>query len=543
MTTMIEDKNRSFCHDCERWMARQGKSESGNQRYVCGGCSRRTTQTLDESLNNTDYHKGYDTDAALERVQALRLAIRNGANRFVVTTAVNNSPVEYAAWKSLKRFCSDRGAHLIVIPISYKNISLYTANQEYTKKWTSTVEPYLIDEPLRIGNKCWVKADIGIQATAANPLSGMAPLAGDKWCIFGHSQMALEPIPTPLGQLPGRMYTTGAITQKSYSRTKVGAKASFHHVCGALYIEVDNKRTFIRQLNADHKGHIADLTDLYTPDEVFRNQPALSLTTGDEHVKWMRPNVKIATYTAPKSLVNVCKPTFIVRHDVLDGYAGSHHHLNSYITQYKKWYNGDADYKVELDQVVQHIDSTTPVKFPCTNVIITDANHHEHLDSWLHRADDRTDHINADLISMLRSAQRAAVREGKSPGAFQLYIEPRLAVPTVFTDPNMPFMIGGVDFGQHGHRGANGARGSAQGFANTTHKATIGHTHAARIVKSVHQVAKSCEDLEYETGLSSHTNTHSLQYKNGKRTMIDILQNFWRARNKAKNGQLPIPTP
>jgi len=110
----------------------------------------------------------------------------------------------------------------------------------------------------------------------------------------------------------------------------------------------------------------------------------------------------------------------------------------------------------------------------------------------------------------------------------------------VFTDPNMPFMIGGVDFGQHGHRGANGARGSAQGFANTTHKATIRHTHAARIVKSVYQVGKSCKDLEYETGLSSHTNTHSLQYMNGKRTLIDIFGKFWRARNTANTGKLPI---
>jgi len=515
-------------------MAVHAKAESGRQRYRCNGCGFRTTASGESHFENR--RLGYNQETADERLDALKEAIKNGANRFVVTAAANNSEVDYAAWKSLRRLCEDRGAHLIVIPIHYKNISLYTGSQEYMKAWAKSVEPYLIDEAIRIGPKTWVRADIKIQATAADPLSGMAPLAGDKWSIFGHSQMALEPIATPINQLPGRMYTTGAITQKSYSKSKMGAKANFHHVCGALYIEVEGRKTFIRQLNADHKGHIFDLTDLYTPTGIQREMPVLSLTTGDEHVKWMLPNVKAATYTDKDCIVDETMPSYLIRHDVLDGYAGSHHHENSYTTQYKKWLHGDADYKAELDQVVRHINTTTPKG--CENVLVTDSNHHEHLDWWLNRADDRVDHLNADLICVLRNAQREAIRNGKHPNAFELYLTPRLTVPTSFTDPNTPFLLAGVDFAHHGHRGANGSRGSARGFANTTHKATIGHTHSARIVKSVYQVGKSCDTLEYETGLSSHTNTHSLQYANGKRTLLDIFGKFWRAKNKPNMGGL-----
>jgi hypothetical protein len=148
--------------------------------------------------------------------------------------------------------------------------------------------------------------------------------------------------------------------------------------------------------------------------------------------------------------------------------------------------------------------------------------------------------LNADLICVLRNAQREAIRDGKDYSAFRLYLEPRLTVPTFFTDAQIPYMLGGVDFAQHGHRGANGTRGSAKGFANTTHKATIGHTHSARVVKSVHQVGKSCGTLEYEGGLSSHTNTHSLQYANGKRTPIDILGMHWHANNLPNTGGLEI---
>ena len=534
----IEDNNRPYCEDCDKWMGRNGKAESGNIRYKCSGCGVRTTATSKNEYANSDI--GYDTHAVGEYTRLIREAIKKGANRFVITSAVNNCPVNTKAFNSLQRLCKDRQAHLLVIPIHYKNVSLYTASQEYTKWWASAVRPYIIDGAVALGNRVWVRGDIKIQATAADPLSGMAPLTGYRWSIFGHSQMGMEPIATPSEELPGRMYSSGAITSKSYSKTKIGAKAGFHHVTGALYVEISGKKAFIRHLNADSDGAIYDLTDCYSGEVHYTNQKALSITTGDEHVKWMLDNVRTATYTHPKSLVNTLKPAYIVRHDVLDGYAGSHHHIDHFTTEYKKWYHGDSNYQTELDQVVEHINDTTPTAWKCTNVLVKDSNHHAHLDSWLERADDRLDHLNADLICTLRNAQREAIRDGKDYSAFRLYLEPRLTVPTVFTDPQSSYMLGGVDFAHHGHRGANGSRGSARGFANTTHKATIGHTHSARVVKSVHQVGKSCGTLEYEGGLSSHTNTHSLQYTNGKRTPIDILGVHWHANNEPHTGGLEI---
>ena len=534
----VPDDNRPFCSDCDKWMHRNGTAESGRTRYKCARCGVRTTASPESE--HASQRIGYDTDIAHEYAKEIRTAIRNGANRFVITAAANNCEVNYKAWRSLRRLCRDRKAHLLVVPIHYKNINLFTANQQYEKWWAQAVRPYLVDSAIRLGNKVWCRGDIKIQATAADPLSGMAPLAGDKWAIFGHSQMSLEPIATPSTELPGRMYSTGCITQKSYSKTKVGAKASFHHITGALLVEISGKKAFIRQLNADGAGNIYDLTDLYTPEGIVRDQTALSVTTGDEHVKWMLSNVKTVTYTSPTSLVNTMKPEYLVRHDVLDGYAGSHHHEGHFTTQYKKWFHGHADYKAELDQVVYHINTTTPTGWACTNILVKDSNHHEHLDWWLERADDRKDHLNADLICTLRNAQREAIRDEKSYSAFELYLTPRLTAPTDFTNAHVPYMLGGVDFSQHGHKGANGARGSARGFANTTHKATIGHTHSARIVKSVHQVGKSTGTLEYEGGLSSHTNTHSLQYKNGKRTLIDVLGLGWRAMNKASSGGLSV---
>ena len=539
MPPMTDDPNRPFCESCNSWMIRdKGKALSGRQRYACLKCGVSTTGSPESHFNNLNL--GFSPKKLSKYGRKIRKAVRNGANRFVITSVNNNSELNYAAWNSLLQLCQDRNAILIVIPIHYKNISLFTANQQYTKWWAKQAKPYLINEEIRIGPKTWVRGDVSIQATAAVPLSGLAPLVGDRWVIFGHSQMAMEPIATPLNQLPGRMYTTGSMTQKSYSKTKLGAKAAFHHVMGALYVETQGKKTFIRQLNADHRGVIYDLTDRYTPNGVDRNMNVLSLTTGDEHQKWMAPNVLQATYESSNSVVNELKPEYLIRHDVLDGYAGSHHHEGRYTIEYKKWFHGHADYKVELDQVVDHINSTTPTKWKCTNILVR-SNHHEHLDRWLERADDRKDHLNADLICMLRNAQREAIRDGQDYDAFRLYIAPRLKVDAIFSDGNTPIMLAGVDHSQHGDRGANGARGSASGIANTTHKATIGHTHSARIVKSVYQVGKSTGTLEYETGLSSHTNTHCVQYQNGKRTLIDIIGHTWKATNAPSNGNISPP--
>jgi hypothetical protein len=530
-----ENSGRPYCKDCDRYMQKRGSlAESGRIRYRCGNCGKSTTGSSDSSYNNQDL--GYNPTELTQRATEIRKAVRQGANRFVITAAANNSSVDSNAFKALRKLCKDRKAHLIVIPIHYKNVSLYTANQEYKKWWAEAVRPYLVEEAIRLGPKVWVRGDINIQATAANPLSGMAPLTGDKWCIFGHGQLGLEPIATPLDQMPGRMYTTGAITKKNYSNTKAGAKAAFHHVIGALLVEIQGKNAFIRQLNADSKGNIYDITDCYAPNGITRDVTALSLTTGDEHVKFIADNVMFATYMNDDSLVNVTKPEYIVRHDVLDGYAGSHHHEKDYLKQYKKHYYGDNNYRRELDECIAHLEATSPTDWDCTNILV-DSNHHTHLDKWLTRADDRIDHVNADLICELRNMQRQAIRDEKPHGAFQLYLEEHLhGISLVFADPNIPYMLGGVDHSQHGDRGANGARGSARGIANTTHKATIGHTHSARIVQAVYQVGKSTGTLEYEMGLSSHTQTHCLQYPNGKRTLIDILNNNWRAVNAPNSG-------
>jgi len=98
-----------------------------------------------------------------------------------------------------------------------------------------------------------------------------------------------------------------------------------------------------------------------------------------------------------------------------------------------------------------------------------------------------------------------------------------------FLDRNEPFYIYDVDVSQHADVGPNGSRGSARGLAKTPDKMTIAHAHGARIFQGVYQVGVSTGRLEYERGLSDHSNTHCLHYKNGKRTLLDIIDGRYHA--------------
>ncbi len=499
-------------HSCGADMKKEGFAESGRQRWKCTVCNTRSTMTNDG---------GKDYMAVANTIdERLAKAVKDGCKRFIVTSATNNSGRIKNGWESLKQYSRHLGAELIVMPVHYKNVSAYTGNQEYRKWWAKDVEPHIVTKDAYLGGGVQLMVEKPIQATAVNPLSGMQAIGGNRTCIYGHPQIAMMAVPAPASKMPKRIWTTGSVTQKNYSSTKAGAKGQFHHTFGALMVEVVGKRCFIRVLGIDGKGEFYDLDKHVTPNGVTKGHSIDTLTTGDEHELFMCPKVKKATYTAKGSIVNNLKPSVIVRHDILDGYAGSHHHIHEPLVQFRKHHLGLNDYRAELDRLVKHLDDTTPKGV--TNWIVP-SNHHDHLDKWLTKADANKDHVNSILISELQMGVRKAILAGKSVNALELYLKPRVKASCKFLDRNKPAMRKGIDHSQHGDVGANGSRGSAAGIAKTTHKATIGHSHTACIEKSVYQVGTSTGRLEYERGLSSHTNTHVIQYANGKRTIIDII--------------------
>jgi hypothetical protein len=83
-----------------------------------------------------------------------------------------------------------------------------------------------------------------------------------------------------------------------------------------------------------------------------------------------------------------------------------------------------------------------------------------------------------------------------------------------------------IECGNHGHLGANGARGAISGFKKLGTRVNIGHSHSANIADGVYQAGVTGSlDMGYNVGASSWSSSHILTYSNGKRTIITTHNN------------------
>jgi len=506
----VIDGDRPQCDRCGGFMKSTGRD------WRCTNCRHSVIKVYRQDARNKYAHSdGFDTAIATKHARRCEKPVR-----LLVTSAQHNTPVHEGFFNSLKQAAKHFKCEIAVIPSHYKNITLFSKSDK--KEWHSDIEPYLVKTDVNFGG-VKVKSDVRINATTLNPLSGKSAHGHGKWLVFGHPQVMCEPVASPNAMRPNKLFTTGSITIPNYSQTNDGMKAEFHHVLGALIIErTKNGTCFVRQLNADDDGSFYDLDVKFTPKGVTKGHRILSIVTGDEHVKFN--TVEKVTY-GKAGIVETLQPKFIVRHDVLDGYAGSHHHDRDPVLQFAKHHNGDNDYRRELDECIAFINRTTP---KTSKTLIVPSNHHDHLKKYLSKADANLDHQNSLFISEMQLAMRKAALAGENSDPFYLYAAPRLSCKCEFLDRNKPYLIGDVDHSQHFDVGTNGSRGSARGLAKTTYKMSGGHSHGARIYQGVFQAGTSTGRLDYENGLSDHSNTHIIQYSNSKRTLLDILDGKWR---------------
>ena len=507
---------KPICPTCERAMVNAGKAQSGNIRWRCSGCKTRTTRPDEIS-------KGYDESLAAKNCLDLKQKVKGGCKKFIITSLTNNSTKNGKGIEALLTYAKSIKAPFLIIPNHYKNKDKFTRANSLSKKFSEGLDQYFIDQNVYIGGGVEIRGDISIEAPAVNPLQGKGAIGGPRTTIYGHPQLAMEPVGTPGGMLPKRMWATGSINRAEYSRSDRGAKAHFHHVMGALIVEVVGNNAFIRPLIIDSKGGFYDLEKRVDGSKVAKGNKWLALGPGDEHEIFMAKNVREVTF-GKDGMIRKHLPEFIIRNDVIDGYAGSHHHEKMPRTQFKKHHNGMGNYRTELDRVVKHLNETTPAG--CKNLVV-DSNHHRHLDQWLDRVSANKDHENAILICELQKAVREDILSGGNTQALQLYLEPRLTVPTEFLSANKAYMLKGYDISQHGDRGVNGARGSARAMVNTVYKKLLWHSHGACIMKGIFQGGTSTGKLEYENGYGTHSNTHVGLYVNGKPFLIDIIGNSY----------------
>lgn len=450
--------------------------------------------------------------------------------RFLITSAQNATPVHGPFLECLKVAAAAMRAELVVIPLRYRNpTSTWSADQESDEWWDPAVVPYLFGGRKKLGPNLVLVGDVKIQPTAISPLTGFEALTGAESCVIGHPKMQFRAVPAPTGRFPKILSTTGSVTRRNFTDSKAGKLGAFHHLLGAVVVELDGRRFHLRQINADRTdGSFTDLATHYTATAAAPAPSALGLVLGDTHARFADVTVDRATF-GEGGIVETLDPKHVIFNDLFDGYSVNPHHEGNPFVASAKVRACLGSVREEVEHAVRFVVERCKGR----KAVIVPSNHDNFLARWVISTDWRRAPGNAAFY--LETA-RAMLASTRLTDRGTVYADPfaywvrRLAPEIRVLDVDERFEIAGIECGLHGDRGPNGARGNLRNLARIGARVISGHSHTPGIHEGHYQTGTSTPlRLEYTHGPSSWLNTHCVIYATGKRSLITVVDGEWRA--------------
>lgn len=445
--------------------------------------------------------------------------------RILVTSAIAGQDVDRNLFDSLLNYANLNDAMIIVLPIN-----MITSNLDPILFNTPNV--HVLVDSLQLTP--WMRIEnVRLMAKMFNPLTNMQNLRKKpgETLIIGSPRLDAETIATTDNSLRNeQLFTVGSLNgPQSYNAEHFVGKrtdrlAESLHRMGALLLERTNSDGafgdkkmgdyHIRRLEyvmtpdpvkkpwARNEIGITDKNMFYTASEVREQRPE-ALVLGDLHVATIDTKILESLI----DLIKTLKPKRIVLHDIFDGNAISHWDTKSLTTMMRKAQTGEFDLKQEISRTAEFLNSLLALD-PNLELIVAKANH----DLWLNRfISDGTfgsQPINApaafELGTVMHNSQYILDRSGQrvrltnDPLEYALLnglgrdaVTNRVATTTIFDPRRIIFLdvkstmkLGNeehdilVELGNHGDRGANGAKGSApRTMAKGGGRIIFGHTH------------------------------------------------------------------
>lgn len=450
----------------------------------------------------------------------------------VITWAQNATPVHKGFLQALRAYCKDHSATLVVIPGRYKNAtSRWTASQENEQWWSKELVPHLMNQRKKLNKNLVILGDISTQPTATTPLSGFEGITHGESGILGHPKLQMTVIPAPHQRLPKILTTTGACTVENYSDSKAGKKGEFHHVIGAVVVELVAGGLFhLRHLNARSDGAFCDLDWAYYPDGSVKPAGAYpGLVFGDAHPAFADPAVVGATF-GKGSLVEKLNPKTLVFHDLLDSYAVNPHHFKNPFIAVAKHKGARSNMREEVEATIEWLKEKTGKR----KAIVVPSNHDDMFARWMRSNDWRDDPENAAfyLETALHMVRETRMGKGgaETPDPFLFWLAKQKFKNIRGLKKNESYLISGILLSLHGHEGPNGSRGTIKNLSKLGVKTITGHGHAPGI-EGGHTRGGTMTylDLEYTGPISNWMNCHTSIDPMGKRhPHISINGAFWR---------------
>lgn len=460
--------------------------------------------------------------------------------RYILTSAQNNTYVHNEVWKNLLALAKHYDAEILVGTYSYNQNAFGELSVKRGKKaeyehdlwYDPKLADHFCDHRKQLAKGLVWCGEYNALPTAVNPLAGLESYSGRQSAIFPHAKLAMRSIATMQDAGTKLNFTTGTVTQKNYIQKRAGTIAEFHHVYGALLVEVNHAGNWwVRQLNADTEaGTIQDLDVLVKDGVVTTGNRVEAITWGDLHATFADDKVVEASL----EMLDALRPKYQFLHDVLEGSSINHHVKDNPHFKFWNWLRGLHRVDEEFRRTAAVIDRYAR---PFAKTVVVDSNHDDPwIQRWLREYDYRKDPPNAELFLKAQDYLYAQIRAGKMPRDVNM-TEWGLKQLGLKSDPRFliadeSFLICGdkIECGMHGHLGPGGRFGSPENLSKMGRRSNTAHTHHAGIYDGLYVAGTSTKfRWDYNRGPSNWTHSHIVTYPNGKRAIITIYADKWRA--------------
>lgn len=459
----------------------------------------------------------------------------------ILTAAQDDSAVHEGFLKNLEAYASYLGAEIMVAGFTY-NKSLFEDHAARTGWYHPSIQKYLVHQSYVINDSLLFCGEMNTQPTAVSPLTGFEVYTRHRSGIFPHAKVQLESIPTMQGFPPKINMTTGAVTLPNYVQKRAGIIATFHHVIGAVIVEVDGEGDwFARHLIAEDDGAFQDLDVVVANGVVDTGYNVEAINWGDLHF----PNTDLLVSlhgwgwpdTVPEeTMLDELQPRVQFLHDTSDFADRNHHNIADPYHAFKVMQEKGGDLRKTFVDMSSFVES---FRREFSEVVVVESNHDLAFRRWLRDSDWRTDPLNAELYLEANLRLLQSIKQDEDEFSLLKWVLEREGVAdlndVLFLKEDQSYRIcekagdTGIECGMHGHLGANGSKGTPRQFTRMGPKANTGHTHSCGIRDGIYTAGtSSLLNMGYNKGLSSWSHSHIVTYPNGKRTIVTMKNGKWR---------------
>ena len=407
------------------------------------------------------------------------------------------------------------------------------ANVEGELWYAPEAEPFIVDESVGLAPGLVWCGEQNILPTTRHPLTSFEDYNGRQSNIVPHAKIAMESVASMADEPTKFNYSTGTVTQRNYIQKRAGIIAEQKHTYGAVIVCVDHHGNwYVRQLEIDDDDAIMDvgpepMRGVYVQaGQVYEDEVVEGIYWGDAHAAEMEMWVRELCWGKGGAL-DTLRPAYQFLGDVFSMRSRGHHEIKDFHRTYMKHVDGEETVEEEVQLTADLVSETE--RDWCETVVVPD-NHSRHLTRWLNEADFRLDPVNAKFFCLLQYNMLDAMDRGDKDFNVLEWVLTRAGVSdgVRFLGLDESFIVAGVENGLHGDLGQNGSRGSTRGLTKLGRALNKAHDHTAAIRDQVYGGGACSLSFPYMKGPNSHSVSHILTYRNGKRTIVTMWSHRWR---------------